>query len=315
MEIPVYLFTGFLEAGKTRLLQETMEDSDFNAGEPTMILLCEEGEGELDAASFAKGADNVVLKTVEDIEEITEASLKQWQKEFGFRRLLVEYNGMWQIGDFYNRLPQGFLVYQEIMLADSTTFLAYNTNMRSLMVDKLQGCEMIVFNRVTADTDKMALHKVVRGISRAANISYEYLDGTIEYDDIEDPLPFDVNADVIEIEDRDFALFFRDITEEMMKYNGKTVSYRALIGRDERLGDASFVAGRQIMTCCADDIAYNAFICVGKEPTSLAHGDWANVTAKIVIEPHKLYRKPGPVLYLLKVEKTVAPEQPVATFY
>ena len=126
MEIPVYLFTGFLEAGKTRLVQETMEDGDFNAGEPTLILLCEEGEGELDPSSFAHGAENVAVRTVESLEEITESALKKWQKETSFRRVLVEYNGMWQIGELYSRLPRGYVVYQEIMVADSTTFAAYN---------------------------------------------------------------------------------------------------------------------------------------------------------------------------------------------
>ena len=315
MEIPVYLFTGFLEAGKTRLIQETMEDSDFNAGEPTLILLCEEGEGELDPSSFAHGAENVAVRTVEDLAELTESAIKKWQKELSFRRVLIECNGMWQIGEIYRRLPRGYVVYQEIMVADSTTFSTYNANMRSLTVDKLQGCEMVVFNRVTAATDRMALHKIVRGISRSVNISYESVDGSVEYDEIVDPLPFDVEADVIDIEDRDFALFFRDVTEEMMKYNGKTVRYRALIGRDPRLGDSSFVAGRQIMTCCADDIAYNGFICVGPAPSLLAHGDWAVVEAKMVIEPHALYRNPGPVLYLTSAVPCDAPEQPVASFY
>ena len=315
MDIPVYLFTGFLEAGKTRLVQETMEDSDFNAGEPTLILLCEEGEEELDPSSFAGGPEKVSIRTVDSLEEINEAAFKKWQKEFSFRRVLVEYNGMWQIGEFYTRMPKNFVVYQEIMLADSTTFLTYNANMRSLAVDKMQGAEMVIFNRVTAATDTMALHKIVRGISRSVPITYEHTDGTIVPDNIVDPLPFDINAEVIEIADRDFALFFRDITEEMSKYNGKTVRYRALIGRDARLGEDSFVAGRQIMTCCADDIAYNAFIAVLGEPCPLEHGDWAFVEARIVIEPHKLYRNPGPVLYVKSIEKTDAPEQTVATFY
>ena len=255
MEIPVYLFTGFLEAGKTRLLQETMEDSDFNAGEPTLILLCEEGVEELDASSFAHGAKNVKVVTVDSIEEINEAAIKKWQKEFSFRRMMVEYNGMWQIGDLYSRLPREYIVYQEIMVADATTFAAYNANMRSLVVDKLQGGAMVVFNRVSEAVDRMALHKLVRGVSRGIEISYEDTNGNIEYDEIVDPLPFDIDAPEIVLEDRDFALFFRDLTEEMPKYEGKIVKFRALIGRDPRLGDNSFLAGRQIMTCCADDVA------------------------------------------------------------
>ena len=315
IEIPVYLFTGFLEAGKTRLVQETMEDAEFNSGEPTLILLTEEGEVELDPSSFADGGENVRLRTVDSLDELTEKTFRGWYKEFPYRRVLIECNGMWQVGEIYRRLPQGYVVYQEIMVADSRTFPAYNANLRSLAVDKLGGCEMVIFNRMTAATDKMELHKIVRGISRGVNIAYEYEGGEIEYDDIVDPLPFDVEADVIEIADRDFALFFRDLTEEMQKYNGKTVCYRALIARDERLGASSFVAGRQIMTCCADDIAYNGFISKVAEPTDLAHGSWAVVEGRIEIEAHPLYRHPGPVLYITKIEKTDAPEEKVATFY
>ena len=36
--IPVYLFTGFLEGGKTHIIQESMEDKRFNSGEKTLIL-------------------------------------------------------------------------------------------------------------------------------------------------------------------------------------------------------------------------------------------------------------------------------------
>ena len=44
MEMPIYLFTGFLEAGKSAFIKETMEDKRFTNGEKTLLLLCEEGE-------------------------------------------------------------------------------------------------------------------------------------------------------------------------------------------------------------------------------------------------------------------------------
>ena len=39
MKLPVYLFTGFLEGGKTSILQESMADQKFNNGEKTLILM------------------------------------------------------------------------------------------------------------------------------------------------------------------------------------------------------------------------------------------------------------------------------------
>ena len=38
LEIPVYLFMGFLEAGKTTFIQETLEEDYFNDGESTFSI-------------------------------------------------------------------------------------------------------------------------------------------------------------------------------------------------------------------------------------------------------------------------------------
>ena len=54
MKLPVYLFTGFLEGGKTTIIQESLNDQNFNSGEKTLILLCEEGIEELDRNSGDK---------------------------------------------------------------------------------------------------------------------------------------------------------------------------------------------------------------------------------------------------------------------
>ena len=50
-QIPVYSFTGFLDSGKTKFIQETLEDERFNAGERTLVLLFEEGEEEYDLST------------------------------------------------------------------------------------------------------------------------------------------------------------------------------------------------------------------------------------------------------------------------
>ena len=57
METAVYLFTGFLEAGKTKFIKETLEDPNFNNPERRyLVILCEEGEEELLAEDLS---DNV----------------------------------------------------------------------------------------------------------------------------------------------------------------------------------------------------------------------------------------------------------------
>ena len=311
--IPVYLFTGFLEGGKTHIIQESMEDPKFNNGDKTLLLQCEEGVDELDFSRFY--SQSIHLETVEDEASLTEDFLSTLAKKHKPARVIIEYNGMWSLNTLYQNLPSNWQIYQEMMFADANTFLSYNTNMRQLMVDKLMNAEMVILNRTPDQIDKEEIHKVIRGISRRVAIAYDYPDGHVEYDEIEDPLPFDINAPVVNIEDADYALFYRDLSEEMDKYNGKTVRFKGLIARDASIGDKSALAGRHVMTCCADDIAYNPLVCIFSEKSSLKTRDWAILTGKISLEKHKLYNGIGPVLYVTKTEFAVPPAQEVATFY
>ena len=313
IEVPVYLFTGFLEGGKTSFIVETMKDPNFNDGKRKyLIITCEEGEVEYYPDELG---NNVSFASFDEEQLLTPDRLSAMQKRAGADIVVIEYNGMWMLDSLYNSLPQNFTVYQEIFICDSTTAEVYNANMRQLMVDKLTSCEMVVFNRTTPATDKMALHKIVRGISRKANICYEDTNGEIEFDQIEDPLPYDVNADFIEIKDEDFALFYRDMTEDFGKYNGKTIRFKGIVALDNLLPGGHFAVGRHIMTCCADDIAYRGVVAKGMGNLTLNTRDWVIVEGKLTEEFSKLYRGRGPVLTVKKIERAEKPIQEVATFY
>ena len=313
MEIPVYLFTGFLEAGKTSFIRETMSDPNFNDGRRTYLLIrCEDGEEEILPNEIGK---NVHIVSFDDPQRLTPDRLSAAVKRAHADVVVIEYNGMWTLDALYNALPDNFLVYQEILIADSGTFVSYNQNMRQLTVDKLTSAEMVVFNRVTDSTDKMTLHKIVRGVSRRANICYEDTAGEIEFDNIEDPLPYDINAPVIDISDRDFAIFYRDMTEEFSKYEGKTVRFAGIVALDSSLPTGHYAIGRHIMTCCEADIAYRGVVAKGTGKLKLETRDWVRVTGKLSEEYSKLYRARGPVLEVTDIERTEKPNPEVATFY
>ena len=313
MKLPVYLFVGFLEGGKTAMIQESLNDQNFNSGEKTLVLMCEDGIEELDPTQF--WGQNVRIERIESEDWLTRENLEGLVKGRKVDRIIVEYNGMWMLQSFYAAMPTDWAIYQNIMFADANTFLSYNNNMRQLTVDKLLDIEMIVLNRASDKTNKEEIHKIVRGITRRAAIVYDYPDGHVEYDEIEDPLPFDVKAPVIEIEDGDYALWYRDLSEEMEKYDGKIVKFKGIAANDERLPKNAVILGRHVMTCCVDDIQYNGLVCVFKESHKLKTRDWITVKGKIKIESNKIYRQPGPVLYVESTEFAVKPQQEVATFY
>ena len=246
-EIPVYLFVGFLESGKTKFIQETFEDPNFDSGDKTLLLVCEEGEIEYDPSKFAFGGvhvaqiedkseltaekfaiPGVTVSVLEDVSELNPQNLTRLEKQADAGRVVIEYNGMWTMQQLAEGLPQNWIVYQCIATADGTTALTYSRDnaMRGLMLDKLARSELVVFNRAEAvnnDAARQELHKLVRQASRKCDIAYEFADGSVAYDDIPDPLPFDLNAPIIEIQDEDFGIWYMDCQDEPEKYAASPV--------------------------------------------------------------------------------------------
>lgn len=313
IQIPVYAFTGFLDSGKTKFIQETLEDPRFNAGERTLLLVMEEGEEEYDFSAYPH--QNVYLEVV-DQATVTAKELQAMAKKYKAQRVVAELNGMQQVGDLYMRFPENWVLAQEVMFADSTTIMAYNANMRNLVMDKLVGAQMVVFNRMTPGEDVMPFHKLARAANRRIDILYDYTDGKSQYDDIEDPLPFDINAPVIEVKDEDYALWYRDVSEEPEKYDGKTVSFKAQVAMLRRDKNGMFAPGRFVMTCCVEDIQFCGIPCRYSQAASLESRSWVMVKAKISAEKHPLYKGDvGPMLTAVEIIKGAQPADPdVATF-
>ena len=311
-QIPVYVFTGFLDSGKTKFIQETFEDERFNAGERTLLLVFEEGEEEYDFSTYPH--QNVHLAIL-DQQTVTTKELQDLAKKCKAQRVVVETNGMQLIGDLYTRFPESWALAQEVMFADATTFMTYNANMRNLVMDKLVGAQMVVFNRLEKGEDTMPFHKIARAANRRIDILYDYTDGTTEFDDVEDPLPFDINAPVIELKDEDYALWYRDVTEEPLKYQGKTVRFKGQVAMLRREKNGMFAPGRFVMTCCVDDIQFCGVPCKYADAGKLEPRSWVTVQATISAEKHPLYQgELGPVLTAIFVEKAEPAQQDVATF-
>ena len=312
-DVPVYLFTGFLESGKTKFIQETLEDRRFCNGERTLLLVCEEGEEEYAPDQFAD--KNVFIRVINSQEELNAEALKRFLDETKSVRVVVEYNGMWLLDVLYGAMPEGWMVYQEFMFADAGTFITYNANMRQLVYDKLRSCELVVFNRFNGSMDKMEFHKIVRAASRRADIAYEYVGGKVEYDDIVDPMPFDLNADIVEIGDDDYAEWYRDMSEEPKKYENKTVRFKCRALVRKKMPDHTFIVGRHVMTCCVEDIQFAGLVCQWDKADTVKDDTWIILTARINFKFNRAYSKKGPVLTYIDSTPCDAPEQPVATFY
>lgn len=310
-EIPVYLFTGFMDSGKTSLVMETLFENEFGDGAKGVIIMCEDGEKEYDEAKLV--TVNFKLTEVDTEEEFTTERLEQINSEFSPEQVFIEYNGTWEISKLLEvTLPKGWVVVQSLATVDSTTFDLYMNNMRQMMQEQVFSSDVVIFNRTDDNTDRGRLRRMIKTINRRAQIVYERKDGTI--DERPEELPFDINQDVIELSDSDYAIWYMDAMENYKKYEKKKIKFRALVYNPPNLKKGIFVPGRFAMTCCIEDVTFIGFKCKYDKEEELQHKAWIDITAEIHVEFAREYKGKGPVLYPVSIEPADKPEDELVYF-
>ncbi len=316
MNIPVFLFSGFLESGKTLFIRDTVEDPDFTEGQKVLLLVCEEGEEEYDVEALKK--ENVIVEFVEDEEDFTEDLISSLALKHSPKKVIIEWNGMWRLEKVLNaKLPKKWEIVQIITTVAAPTFDLYLNNMRSVVMEQFTYADMVIFNRCDENTQIGPCRRTVKAVNPAAQVYFENADGTEP--DKNDMLPFDINADVIELDEEDFGVWFVDAMDEPEKYDGKTIITKALVYKNMKLPEGTFVPGRYAMTCCADDVRFIGPFCKSLLVTDekirrLKKNECIKLTAKIVVEDCKFYKGEGPVLYASEIEPAPLPKSEYVYF-
>lgn len=312
-QIPIFLVTGFLESGKTSFIKEILTDDGFLAGEKNLLIVCEEGIEEYEDNLLRDSKTDIV--TVEDEEDLTEEFLLKTVKESKPAKILMEFNGMWDIEKFFNAIPESLGIAQIITPIDSTTYSAYMGNMGAIMVNQYKYSDLVIFNRCNEGTKKMGLRGSIKSINPQANVIFENENG--EVDNNEDQLPFDIDADIVCPEDYDYALFFQDLMSNPDKYEGKTVRLRLKAYEPEKYPKTCCLLGRDAMTCCAADLTQLALITRFRDENheTLRNNDWVEIVADIHKTFLEQYKESIPVLYTRNIKKIDKLKEEIVYFY
>lgn len=311
-KIPVYLFLGFLEGGKTTFIQKTLENERFGNGENILLLVCEEGLEEYELSELRH--NNITLHVIEDKADLEEKSLLRLSEECEADRIVLEYNGMWHLTDFLLNKPENWKVFQTVFIADASTIAIYEQSYRSLVVDKVNVCDVAIINRYANKADVNELHKIIHSVNRRAEIYYEADNGMMIADDIEDPLPYDLESDTIIIKDEDYAVWYGDIMNDAKKYHEKTVRFRAMISNKPELPVNVFAVGRYIMTCCEEDMQFCWFVALCNRYYPFQGEKWMSLTAEITVQHHEKQDIDLPLLRIIDLYECNPPEEKIATF-
>ena len=295
--MPLFLINGFLEAGKTAFIRFTMQQDYFRSEGKTLLIVCEEGEEEYDEELLKDTRTAVVY--VDELSKLTPDYLEELEIFYNPERVLMEWNGMWDLNEL--KLPKDWDLYQQITIIDGSTLDLYLNNMKPLVGNMVRNSEMLIVNRCDEVEDLDVYRRTLKGMNPQVQVVFEDEDGEIE-EISEADLPFDVNADVIEISPEAYGIWYIDALDRPDRYRGKIVEFTAMVLKTPEFPKNYFVPGRMAMTCCEDDMTFLGFMCKARNARLLETKQWVKVRARVEYEYTPEYEGEGPMLYADYVE-------------
>ncbi|MDD8048841.1 MAG: GTP-binding protein [Thomasclavelia sp.] len=309
--IRTYLFTGFIESGKTSFIQDTLMDPSFCENEKTLLIVFEEGEVSYNEEALSKNDVSIEYLSKDDC---TKAALIPLIDKYKPTQIMVEMNGMSNVAvsiDVMSRVDMQ--VVQVLTTHNAQTFDMYYSNMRSIMIDQSRYSDLIIFNRCDENTKKYALRSAMKATNTKAQIVFENVNNEIEQITAKD-LPFDISDNYLDIPDMDFGIFCLDIMENPRSYENKTIKLTGQFKGLDKFIENGFVLARDAMVCCEQDMQIIGIICISKLAKKLIKDEWLTVegSVEVINDPEEGYEIP--ILHLDKLEGTKPLKDPTVNF-
>ena len=273
-EIPVFIFNGFLDSGKTTLIKEIISGDARYQNSGTLIITFEEGEEEYDSTWLKEMNVELVVVTDEMLED--ETFFYEVLKEHNPDKIIFELNTFVELNNY--RFPKNLNIYQEVAIFDALKFEMFNNNMKPLINQMVKYATLVIFNRCNDPSKLSKFRRAIRVFNQNVDVAFETSEGKLTTL-LDEDLPYDINSNKLTLSDADFPVFYLDVTECFDKYQGKEITFNAYV-RD--VNTKTLVVGRQIMTCCEDDIQFYGFECITN--SKVKNNSYISVTAEVVKE-------------------------------
>lgn len=259
-ETPLYILHGILESGKTTVIRDFLDSNEFTDADRNLLILCEEGEEEIDEALLAKSHTQVVV--LDDEASLTTKVLEDLDKKFEPTMVLLEMNYMWDVPKFMKmQIPACWFEYQDIGCVDASTYEVYSKNMKDKFRDLLTYSDVLVYNRCDKKTRQQDLRRNARVLNPKVRVYFESEDPNFVQEPPE--LPYSLKNNPIYIPFEYYGAFIADVQEHPEHYDGKRIKTQGFIGAAEVGTERRQVFGRMGMACCADDMMFMGFKATG----------------------------------------------------
>lgn len=303
----VYFVNGFLEAGKTSFIQDLIDETYFKIKGLTLIVACEEGDEEYDDYLLEKSG--CIVRYIEEEEDFL-SKIKEYEEALKPERIIVEFNGMWNRKDLV--MPWDPADITEIAIIDARTFELYAANMKSLLSEQVRNAYMAVLKRCDGFEEKLPyFRRNLKAVNTGLNIVFKDNDGEDINIRFEDDLPYDLSADVVDVDHDAFSVFYLDSLENLDRYLGKTIRFTAKVIKPKGKTRESFLAGRYAMTCCENDLSLFGIICDYDDTDNLQADTWVSVTGVVDKEFMDKYNVEFPICKVKELSPAQKPAREI----
>ena len=259
---PVYVFSGFLDAGKTTAIKESLLDPGFNQGETTLIIAFEQGDEEYDEDFLFNSNSYIVY--LDDIRELDEKKIRQLDDDYFPDRIILELNGMQDDNLLFENGSANWLVVDYLTFFDARTLKNQMLNMRQFVFNHVINSAICYINRCS-DQDLMYFRNNLKGINR--NLMVAFLDEDSKIIKIEQQM-FDTSKP-LDIKDDDYGLWYIDAIDNADKYDGCEITLKVKWLETIKEYENVCIMGREAMVCCSNDLQKIGLTCTNVDPDSI----------------------------------------------
>lgn len=304
-EVPLFILNGFLESGKTTIIKEIIENNENYQDNSTVIIACEQGEEEYDEKWCEKY--QVHVEYIEDQKEFTPEFMRNLDQIYRADQYVIEYNSFFDFDA--QEFPNYMVIYQQITLIDSTTFGVMFNNMRKVFQSMVKDSSLVIFNRCDGIKDLSQYRRWIRGLNQQAQIAFEGANGRLTAM-LEEDLPYDLSKNEIAFEEDVYPTWYIEVFDNSEKYFNKIFKFKAFV-RD--ITPKTFVLGRNVMTCCAEDIQFLGYEVINETETKVKIGDCIYIECSVHREYSDIAQEEVIMLHAKKITKLKKEKETVLT--
>ncbi|MCR5580007.1 MAG: hypothetical protein K6F66_00320, partial [Pseudobutyrivibrio sp.] len=301
----VFFVNGFMDAGKTSFISQLLSEEYFKIPGKTLLFVCEEGDVEYDMDMLEE--NHVFIAYIEREQDFNTDYILEIERKVRPDRVIVEFNGMWDRRSV--EFPWYWDDIMEIAIFDATTFDVYSKNMKLMVSEQVKRAFMTVFHKCDTVMSRLSsFRRNIRAVNPKINIVFKDSKGEIKTNFVED-LPYNIDADVINLKDDLFTTFYLDSIELPDRYVGKQVHFVGSVMGLKSEDSRTMMVGRKVMNCCMNDLTMFGVICDYERADRFKPEDWVDITAVVKKEYSDEYEIFYPVCEVTQIARCLEPEK------